>query len=86
MDIKTIDKSEIKAQLNRCYVDFDKEWEWGRRPSVETMLKFHDYLVEHAGLDIYMGINEDVSKSGYQIHRVQLVNEQQYTLWMLRWS
>lgn len=83
-----IDKNAILPQLNHCYVKFDKNWEWGTSPGEDAVTSFVEYIREDAGLQMACEFSKvnDVGQYGWKITQLDLVDEQKFTLWMLRWS
>lgn len=83
-----IDKNAIIPQLNLCYVNFDKNWEWGELPNEISVHRFVEYILEDAGLQMKIELSKvnDVGRYGWKITHLDLVDEQKFTLWMLRWS
>ncbi len=83
-----IEKDSIIPQLNRCYIKFDQDWEWGTTPNEAVVQKFVEHIREEAGIDMYVwrGIVNDMEQYGWKINAIELIDEQKFMLWMLKWS
>ena len=82
----TVDRETIRCQLNKCYVEFDPDWEnafWNRH-RVEL---FQHYVCENGGLDIvFKGTTDQEGRWAYELISVDVVDEAKFTMWLLRWS
>jgi hypothetical protein len=86
--VMKLDKNTILPQLNLCYINFDKNWDWGISPDEAAVQRFAEHILEDAGLQMIFEFSmvNDVGKYGWKITQLDLVDEQKFTLWMLRWS
>ena len=86
--MRLINKEDIALPLTKCYSAFDPMW--GKRPGHEiraVMESFKHYIEREAGvkLNCDISINEHMQYY-YKLDRVEIVDENQYLLFLLRWA
>jgi len=84
--MKLINPNKIKEQLNNCYDSYDPNWPTTiGQPTMMNSFKY--YLERTAGLklDFEIEINKR-GQAGYKINSVEVVDESDFVVWMLRWT
>lgn len=83
--MNTIDPKQLNAQINKCYLDYDREWI--SRPSDARVRSFKYYLERKGGLKLsFRPKTDNVGRIGYTIDQIEIVDDKLFTLWLLRWS
>jgi len=83
-----VDIKNVEQQLNKCYQAYDPSWQKsifqeGENPSINGF-KYH--LEMTAGLRLDCEIKVVNGKYGYKVNKTEIIDEELFTLWMLRWS
>lgn len=89
--MKYIDAESIKEPLNKCYDNFDPNWQRNHRLNAEIDTSenprgFKKYLERDAGIILNFQVKQGKTGGFYSIDSIQLINEQQYTMWLLKWA
>jgi hypothetical protein len=83
--MKTINPREIKNQLNNCFESYDPDW----KETVGTARQRNGfkYHVEHtAGIKLDFEPEVRFGQVGYKINAVEILDEEAFLMWMLKWS
>ena len=83
--MKIISSKKIKNQLNNCYEAWDPNWE--RNIGNENLTKAFKYHLEReAGLNLDFETEMKDGQLVYKINLIEVVDDEAFMLWMLRWS
>lgn len=83
--MKTIEIGLIKKQVNDCFEDYDPLWQ-DEIGSARQRNGFKYYLERTAGIKLYFENELIDGHMGYKITSVEIVDEEQFILWMLKWA
>lgn len=83
--MRIINQKQIKNQLNNCYESWDQNWQYNiGNANLCKSFKYH--LECEAGLKLDFEIEVRLGKMGFKINTVEVVDEEAFMLWMLKWS
>ena len=75
---------DVVDQVNRCYLDYA---EWPSADDAAIMNAFKYRMEQEAGLRLTFTNSKDrFGRHGYSLEQVELIDEQLYLVWMLRWT
>ncbi len=83
--MKTINPKEIKRQLNNCFEQYDPHWQ----ETVGTARQrngFKYYIERTAGVKLDFETEIRSGQAGYKINAVEILDEEAFLMWMLKWS
>lgn len=84
--MRTIDPKDIKEQLNNCYDAYDPNWE-KNIGKVEAQINFKNYLEKLCGIRLDFKLETNYTGGHYyKINSMSVVDEQLFTLWLLKWA
>jgi hypothetical protein len=83
--MKTISVKRIKNQLNNCYESWDPNWKHNIGNTNLTGA-FKYYLEREAGVKLDFEIELRLGQAGYKVNSVEIVDDEAFMLWMLKWS
>jgi hypothetical protein len=83
--MKTVNVKEIKEQLNNCYDSWDPNWKQNIG-NINFIKAFKYHLEREAGISLDFEIEMRGRVAGYKINSVEVVDDEAFMLWMLRWS
>ena len=84
--MKTIDIKSIKGQISNCYEQWDPEWQ-AHIGDKRVMRGFKSYLEHTAGIKLdFEVLRIENEKTGYTIKSIEIVDDQTFTMWMLKWT
>ena len=80
-----VNPKAINPQINKCYMEYDPSWPDNAQTRIPA---FKYYLERTAGLklDFTPKVDYNSGKFGYEIHRIEVVDDKKYTFFLLRWS
>jgi hypothetical protein len=83
--MRTINPKEIKNQLNNCFESYEPHWQ-DDVGSARQRNGFKYYLEYTAGVKLDFETEVRFNRAGYKINSVEIVDEEAFMLWMLKWS
>lgn len=83
--MKTISVKRIRNQLNNCYESWDPNWKYNIGNANLTGA-FKYYLEREAGVKLDFEVELRQGLAGYKINTVEIVDNEAFMLWMLKWS
>lgn len=85
--MRTIDASQVKQEINRCYMDYDPGYphKFGHE---ELMSSFKYYLERTAGIRLEFEVEmiERTGRLGYGMRRVEIVDDKKFTMFLMKYS
>ena len=83
--MRTVNPNLIKEQINNCYDSYDPSWHTniGNR---DIMNSFKYHLEHTAGVNLNFEVELRQGRLGYKINSVEIVDEQAFMVWMLKWA
>ena len=83
--MKLISVKTIKEQLNNCYESWDPNWKYNIG-NTNLDNAFKHYIEREAGLSLDFEIEMRSGQAGYKINSVEIVDDEAFMLWMMRWT
>jgi hypothetical protein len=81
--LKTIDTKIVNSALNRCYLDYDPAWPAGIPDRVPG---FKHHIEQTAGMKLDFTPAVKGGRLGYELTQVEVIDEQAFLMWMLKWQ
>lgn len=84
-----LNPDDVKDQLNNCYNDYNPKWKQNLNQLLEDRDGFKDYLKRTAGIqmDYYVAKSDNALREHYyKINSMYVIDEQLYTLWLIKWA
>lgn len=83
--MRLIKHDEIKEQINNCYDRWNPNWLYniGDRSLIP---EFKEHLEQSAGIALDFEIEIRRNKYGYKINKIEVVNEEDFMMWLLKWT
>jgi hypothetical protein len=79
-----LNTQDIISPLNRCYLDYA---EWPAGGTSEVVINAFRYSMEqHAGLRLTFTPTTTDGQFGFRLDSAELIDEQLYIVWLLRWA
>lgn len=83
--MRIIDAKQIHSQLNKCYLDYDPNWNISFDNSRVDEFKY--YLEQKCGLKLNcVPATDNLGRVGFEIKQVEIVNDPKFTMWLVRWT
>jgi hypothetical protein len=83
--MRLIDPKTVSKQINKCYLEYDPEWQYNFRE--DRVLGFKYYFERSSGLRLdFIPKQDRLGRHGYELQQVAVVDEPKYLMWMLRYS
>jgi hypothetical protein len=80
-----VDYKSIKDPLNKCYLDYDSEWNYSPARA-EIIEAFKCHIEQTAGLKIDFVPEVNNLDICYKLTSIELVDHEKFTMWLLKWS
>jgi hypothetical protein len=79
---RLINPKEITPQLNKCFLDY------AECPTKnDTIINAFKYNVgETGGIRVQFKVETKEGRYGYAVEKVEIIDEQMFTMWLLRWT
>ena len=82
-----IEIKDVELQLNNCFKAYDSGWARSILKGDNTSINSFKYHLEMtAGLRMDCEVEIKNGQVGYKVNKTEVIDEELFTLWMLRWS
>lgn len=83
--MKTIHPKLVKQQLNNCFEAYDPKWQ-ETVGSARQRNGFKYHLEHTAGVKLDFETEIRHGQAGYKINSIEIVDEEAFMMWMLKWA